>query len=181
MIPEMIFFTRGKGLHKDKLVSFENALRNAKIEKFNLVKVSSIFPPGCRVVPLETGLQHLSAGQIVFCVMDKLQCEKKGTHITSAVGLVHPADERIHGYLAEYHTMNGDEKDAGEKVVEMAREMVCSSAQSGKTVAQDVEGKMTIQSAEQFKTSSIIQTAFVEESGKWYTVVTAGVFIIQSI
>ncbi|MGH2581963.1 MAG: pyruvoyl-dependent arginine decarboxylase, partial [Anaerolineales bacterium] len=48
MIPNRIFFTKGVGVHKDRLASFEAALRDAKIEKFNLVYVSSIFPPGCR-------------------------------------------------------------------------------------------------------------------------------------
>ena len=45
LIPKQIFFTKGKGVHKDKLASFELALRKAGIEKCNLVYVSSIFPP----------------------------------------------------------------------------------------------------------------------------------------
>ena len=33
MIPTKIFFTRGVGVHKDKLASFELALRKAGIER----------------------------------------------------------------------------------------------------------------------------------------------------
>ena len=45
LIAKKIFFTKGVGVHKENLASFEMALRNAGIEKFNLVTVSSIFPP----------------------------------------------------------------------------------------------------------------------------------------
>jgi len=44
-VPSMVFFTKGVGVHRDRLASFELALRKAGIEKFNLVYVSSIFPP----------------------------------------------------------------------------------------------------------------------------------------
>ena len=37
MIPKKVFFTKGVGTHKDYLQSFELALRDAGIEKFNLV------------------------------------------------------------------------------------------------------------------------------------------------
>jgi len=49
MIPSSAFITKGVGKHKEKLTSFEMALRNAGIEAFNLVKVSSIFPPNCKL------------------------------------------------------------------------------------------------------------------------------------
>ena len=42
-VPKKIFFTKGVGTHKDELHSFERALRDAGIEKCNLVQVSSIF------------------------------------------------------------------------------------------------------------------------------------------
>jgi len=36
------------GVHKDRLTSLELALRDAGVEKCNLVSVSSILPPNCR-------------------------------------------------------------------------------------------------------------------------------------
>jgi len=45
VIPTRVFLTKGKGQHKEKLASFEQALREASIAPFNLVKTSSIFPP----------------------------------------------------------------------------------------------------------------------------------------
>jgi arginine decarboxylase len=49
-VPKRIFFTKGVGIHKEELHSFELALRDAGIEKCNLVQVSSILPPGCQVI-----------------------------------------------------------------------------------------------------------------------------------
>ena len=67
-VPSKVFFTKGVGRHREQLTSFELALRDAGIEKFNLVQVSSIFPPKCRIVKKEAGLRQLSPGEIVFVV-----------------------------------------------------------------------------------------------------------------
>ena len=50
-IGDAIFLTKGVGRHSEKLTSFELALRDARIAEYNLVRVSSIFPPGCRLFP----------------------------------------------------------------------------------------------------------------------------------
>ncbi len=71
MIPKKMFFTKGVGRHKEKLESFELALRNAGIEKCNLVTVSSILPPECKIISKVKGLKELNPGQIVFAVMSK--------------------------------------------------------------------------------------------------------------
>jgi arginine decarboxylase len=52
-IPKMMFFTKGKGIHRDFLTSFELALRDASISDLNLVCVSSIKPPQCKIVSRE--------------------------------------------------------------------------------------------------------------------------------
>ena len=70
-IPKMMFFTKGKGLHKDYLTSFELALRDASISDLNLVSVSSIKPPQCKMVNREEGRSRLMPGQIAFTVMAK--------------------------------------------------------------------------------------------------------------
>src|SRR4029077_17517467 len=68
-VPKAIFFTNGVGVHKDRLSSFELALRDAGIEKANLVTVSSIFPPRCREMSRKEGEKLIMPGQIVHCVM----------------------------------------------------------------------------------------------------------------
>jgi len=48
--PTRMFLTKGVGVHRYALTSFEFALRDADIEQQNLVYVSSIFPPRCQVI-----------------------------------------------------------------------------------------------------------------------------------
>lgn len=59
-IPTKVFFTKGVGRHKDYLSSFETAIRNAGIEICNLVSVSSIYPPGCKIISKQQGLKELN-------------------------------------------------------------------------------------------------------------------------
>ena len=49
-VPTKAFLTKGVGRHKEKLTSFEMALRDAHLASYNLVRVSSIFPPLCELV-----------------------------------------------------------------------------------------------------------------------------------
>src|SRR5512136_2513888 len=63
-VPRELFLTKGVGKHREKLSSFELALRSAGIQACNLVRVSSIFPPGCKILPRIEGIKHISAGQV---------------------------------------------------------------------------------------------------------------------
>ena len=49
-VPKKIFLTKGVGFHKEKLASFELALREAGIAPLNLITVSSILPPYCKFI-----------------------------------------------------------------------------------------------------------------------------------
>jgi arginine decarboxylase len=49
-VPTAMFFTKGIGIHKDQLTSFELALRDAKISDLNLVTVSSINPQDVKLL-----------------------------------------------------------------------------------------------------------------------------------
>lgn len=84
-IPTKIFFTKGVGVHRDKLASFELALRDAGIEKCNLVHVSSIFPPNCRIISKEEGLKLLQAGQIIYCVIARNETDEPNRLIASSI------------------------------------------------------------------------------------------------
>src|SRR3989344_6875626 len=99
-VPTKIFFTKGVGIHKDKLASFEVALRQAGIEKCNLVTVSSIFPPHCKIISKEEGVKLLSPGEITFCVMARVESNEPNRLIASSVGLAIPKDTNNYGYLS---------------------------------------------------------------------------------
>ena len=72
-IPTKAFLTKGVGRHKEKLTSFEMALRDAHLANFNLVRVSSIFPPHCELVDREEGLSMLKPGQVLFTVVTRTE------------------------------------------------------------------------------------------------------------
>ncbi|MEQ8161609.1 MAG: arginine decarboxylase, pyruvoyl-dependent, partial [Smithellaceae bacterium] len=82
-IPRELFFTKGVGTHKEQLHSFELALRDAGIEKCNLVQVSSIMPPGCHILSRAEGLKKLQPGAITFCVMSRC-CSDEPRRLISA-------------------------------------------------------------------------------------------------
>ena len=79
LFPARFFFTNGAGMHKEELRSFELALRDAGIEKANLVHVSSILPPRCRVISRSRGLQTLVPGAITYCVMARCSMQQSRT------------------------------------------------------------------------------------------------------
>ena len=68
-VPKKIFLTKGKGLSKERLTSFELALREAGIASLNLITVSSILPPKCDFVTQDEGTNMLSHGQVVPVVL----------------------------------------------------------------------------------------------------------------
>ncbi|MGA2104673.1 MAG: arginine decarboxylase, pyruvoyl-dependent, partial [Methanoregula sp.] len=112
-VPSRIFFTKGVGIHKDRLASFELALRKAGIEKCNLVYVSSIFPPKCKQIQSATGLRELQSGGITFCVMARNETNEPNRLVSAAVGLALPKDVEEYGYLSEHHAFGETQERTG--------------------------------------------------------------------
>jgi len=127
IIPARAFLTKGKGQHKEKLASFEQALRAAGIAPFNLVKVSSIFPPHCKLVSREEGLKYLKPGQIVFLVMSECSTDEAHRMISASVGLARPNNPNLYGYLSEHHAFGQDEKEAGQYAEDLAAYMLATT------------------------------------------------------
>ena len=90
IIPERMFLTKGVGKHREQLSSFELALRNAGIANFNLVRVSSIFPPGCKMIGKKLGLRLLKDGQVVFTVMSSNATCEPNRLVSASVGVAIP-------------------------------------------------------------------------------------------
>ena len=90
-VPKEVFFTKGVGKHRTRLQSFELALRDAGIEVFNLVRVSSIFPPHCKVIPKNRGLTSLQTGQIVHVVLAEASTNEPSRMVGAGIGLAVPA------------------------------------------------------------------------------------------
>ena len=89
-VAKKIFLTKGVGKHRERLSSFELALRNAGIAACNIVRVSSIFPPYCKLISRSEGLKHLKAGQVAFTVISENQTREPHRLIAAGVGLRSP-------------------------------------------------------------------------------------------
>jgi arginine decarboxylase len=179
-VPKKMFFTRGLGKHKEKLNSFELALRNAGIERFNLVSVSSILPPQCKIISREKGLAELAPGQVVFAVMSKNSSNEPGRLITAAIGCAVPMDTRLYGYLSEHSAYGQRERDAGDYAEDLAAEMLASTLGIPFDIDSNYDEKREIFKIDGriVKTRNIAQGAVCDKAGKWTTVVAAAVFIL---
>jgi arginine decarboxylase len=178
-IPKKIFFTKGVGRDKNYLCSFELALRNAGIEKCNLVMVSSIFPPGCKRISKEEGFKEINPGQITFAVMARNATNEPNRLIASSVGVAIPADDSNHGYLSEYHAFGVKEKFAGDYAEDLAAQMLASTLGVEFNLDTDWnERELVFKMSEKIvKTFSITQTAEGDKNGLWTTVVAAAILL----
>lgn len=180
-VPKKVFFTKGVGVHKDKLASFEAALRNAGIEKYNLVNVSSIFPSNCKIVNKTEGLKAFSPGQIIFCVMARAETNEPNRLVSAAIGLAVPKDKSHYGYLSEHHSFGEKGEIAGEYAEDLAATMLATTLgiPFDPNKAWDERKQIYQTSGHIFKTRNICQSAEGNKNGLWTTVIAAAVFIIR--
>lgn len=181
LVPKRIFFTKGVGKHKHNLESFEAALRDAGIAQSNLVKVSSIFPPGCRIVSRNVGLQHLVPGQITFCVMADARTNEPNRLVSAGIGLAVPKKENQFGYISEHHGFGLTEKKTTDFVEDMAASMLASTLgiEFDPEAAYDARREVYKMSGEIVRTQATVQTAEGEKTGKWTSVVAAAIFLFD--
>ncbi|MBI4843600.1 MAG: arginine decarboxylase, pyruvoyl-dependent [Nitrospirae bacterium] len=181
MIPRKIFFTKGVGIHKDNLASFEMALRKAGIEKCNLVYVSSIFPPGCKIITRAKGLEMIEPGQITYCVMARNSTNEPNRLVSSAVGLAVPKDSKNYGYLSEHHSFGETARKAGDYAEDLAASMLATTL--GITFdpdeAWDARKQVYKASKYIFKSTNVCQSAEGDKFGKWTTVIAAAVLLMD--
>lgn len=174
-----MFFTKGVGVHKDRLASFEAALRSAGIEKFNLVYVSSILPPNCKIISKEEGLIDLKPGQIVFVVMARSETNEPNRLIASSVGVAIPSDPNTYGYLSEHHSYGETAKKAGEYAEDLAATMLATTLGIEFDSEQAWEEREEIYKASGhiFRTREITQSAEGHKDGLWTTTIACAVLV----
>jgi arginine decarboxylase len=180
MVPRKAFFTRGKGVAKEKLTSFEMALRDAGISQFNLVRVSSILPPHCKIVGKKEGLKYLNPGEIVFCVLADASTNEPNRLVSSAVGLARPRDKDCHGYLSEVHGYGMTEKKTGDSASDLAATMLATimGVEFDPDKNYDERKEVYRMSGCIVESRAIVQSAEGHKAGLWTTTVAACVFIL---
>jgi len=179
LVPKEAFFTKGVGHHRNRLQSFELALRAAGIEICNLVKVSSIFPPGCKVISKNQGIKQLKPGQITYCVLAEAATNEPSRLVGAGIGLAVPADGQQYGYIAEHHGFGMKERILGDLVEDMAATMLATTLgiEFNPETAYDERKEIYHMSGKIIRTRACVQTAEGQKEGLWTTALAAAVFI----
>jgi len=178
LVPRRIFFTKGVGTHRDELHSFERALRDAGIERCNLVQVSSIIPPHCRMISKTQGLKELVSGGITFCVMGRCCSNEPKRLLAASVGCAIPADQASYGYISEHHAFGQTQKQVGDFAEDMAAAMLASTLGIDFNVDESWDEKKEIFkiSGKIVRTRNVTQSTIVKGGG-YTTVIAAAVFL----
>ncbi|MGD8560912.1 MAG: arginine decarboxylase, pyruvoyl-dependent [Desulfarculaceae bacterium] len=181
LVPKHIYLTKGKGIHREKLASFELALRGAGIAAQNLVYVSSIFPPHADLISRRKGEAMLVPGQILFCVMARNQTNEPYRLISSSIGLALPADNNLYGYLSEHEGYGQNARASGDYAEDLAAEMLANTLGVEFDVDQSWDEKRQVfrMSGKIVRTRNITQTANGPQDGKWVTTVAAAVMVMS--
>lgn len=114
-LPKKFFLTAAASEGETELTAFDRALLKARVGNTNLLRVSSILPPGCvydpeLVIP-EGSLLPIAYGSIV--------CEEPGTRIAAAVSVGIKKDS--FGVIMEFSGKCSKE-EAEQKVSDMVKE-----------------------------------------------------------
>jgi arginine decarboxylase len=181
MVPKRIFLTKGVGKHKERLTSFELALRDAGIAAQNLVRVSSIFPPHCKLISRKEGVKFLYPGEVTFAVVAENSTREPHRLTASSIGLAIPADRSTYGYLSEHHSFGEPDNIAGEYAEELAAEMLATTLDVEFDPDKSWDEKKEIYriSNKIVRTTNITQTAVGDKRGLWTTVIAAAILVFE--
>ncbi len=181
MVPKKIFFTKGVGKHKERLTSFELALRDAGIASQNLVRVSLHLSAALQSCSAQGGLKYLDHGEVVFAVIAENSTREPHRLVVSSIGVAIPADRNTYGYLSEHHSFGETEEQAGEYAEELAAEMLATTLDVDFDPDKSWDEKKEIYriSNKIVRTSNVTQSAVGDKRGLWTTTIAAAVLILD--
>lgn len=179
MLPTKIFFTKGSGTHKEYLASFELALRSAGIAQYNLVPVSSIYPPNVKKISKEDGIKLLPPGSVVHAVIARNATNEPNRLISASIGVAIPQDPNQYGYLSEHHPFGETDEKAGDYAEDLAAQMLATTLgiEFDPDTAWDEREELFKASEQIFKTTNYTQSAIGNKDGLWTTVVATAILI----
>ena len=179
-VAKEIFFTKGVGRHPEKLTSFELGLRSAGIAALNIVRVSSIFPPFCKIISKEEGQKKLRPGQVAFVVLAETSSNEPHRLVGSSIGCAIPTEAAQHGYLSEHHSFGWSEQKCGDYAEDLAAFMLASTLGlvDENAVKWDENKNEWRISDKIVRTMNETVVAEVAEDGRWTTTIAAAVLLI---
>ena len=179
LVPKRMLLSKGVGTHRAELRSFELALRDAGIEKCNLVSVSSILPPECKIISKNEGIKELVPGMLTFVVLARCSSNEPHRLVAASIGMAKPADPNAYGYLSEHHAHGETEEVAGDYAEDLAAAMLASTL--GLEFEEDQswdEKKEFFRISDQIvRTTNITQSTVIGTNGWYSTVIAAAVFL----
>lgn len=109
IVPKVVALSSGVGESDTELNALDNALLNAGVGNLNLVKVTSIFPPGATVLQVDDPLLagELKHGRITPCVLASRTSMVDGAHVSASIGVGIPANPNSPGVIFEHACDNG--------------------------------------------------------------------------
>jgi len=179
LTPRFFFVTKGVGKHKEGLQSFELALKDAGISQFNLVTVSSIVPPSCKLISREKGIEMLQPGEIVFLVLARNSTNEPHRLLAASIGVAIPSKPEEYGYLSEHHSFGQTDETAGDYSEDLAASMLATTMglPFDLDAAWDEREQLFKASGRIIKTTNVTQSATGDKDSLWTTVVAAAVFV----
>lgn len=180
ILPKKCFLTKGAGIHREKLSSFELALRDAGIAPYNIVRVSSVFPPFCRIISRQAGLKYLTPGQILYTVVSECATNEPNRLICAATGVAIPKNPEQYGYLSEHHAFGQKEQIAADYAEDLAATMLATilGVKFDPDASYDARKELWKISDQIVRTTSVAQSARGPKDGDWVSVVACCVFIV---
>jgi len=152
---------------------------SADIAHFNLVRVSSIFPPRCKLVNKREGLRHIHPGEVVFCVLSQNSTNEPHRLIAASLGIAIPSNPKHYGFLSEHHSFGQKEGVAGDYAEDLAASMLATilGVDFDPEVSYNEKKELWRISGQIVKTTNATQSAIGDKDGLWTTVIAGAILL----
>ena len=114
-LPKAVSLVAGHAEGDTELNAFDRALQDARVADINFLRVTSVMPPGARIIDLP----RYPAGLLLPAVYARVASSRAGERIAAAIGIGICRDR--HGVIME-HTVHGPGPEADAAVRRMVEE-----------------------------------------------------------
>src|SRR3712207_9178367 len=109
----------------------QRAMAEAGVADCNLIKVSSVIPPGCEIITRERGLRLLRPGNIVHAVIAQGETNEPHQRVTAALCWAQPDADGLPGYITEIEEEETKGKSARTATDEAGEALLTIVAEKG--------------------------------------------------
>lgn len=127
--PTHYYISSGCGTSNNRLVAFDNALMNAGISNYNLVRVSSILPEQVK----RSDRVNLRHGSPLLTAYATVSSDKPGIHLSTAIAVGIPVRDEDIGIIMEC------EGESASETEDVAREMVQEAMKNHNIAIKDIQ------------------------------------------